>query len=376
MLADCMLFRSLFSILLYQHEHVAQKKNLSLAWLWWCFYHTLGLQWVLRWFLKASVASWISWKTWRSLLKIQCVCAILLQSVPERLALLSSTHRGTGVGRFSHILSLENSFFSITPTKRKYWFESVHIPGLQSPYDKGIMGVKFFFCTALWFLPDWRLLASSPWNHKTPPGLSYLLYVQAAHELNQSLLKWPALPGCFIDWQMNLFDRFLIFLPHSSLSLPDRRGENPPSPVGYMYVDWRWCKSACGTEFTAASSKVVVLLFEKHWPLLKIQLLKCTGHHLAEIFSVPTPPRPPIHVQPRAWTLMIKDALKPLALIVMLCNLCCGPSLITWQVPSSCADFWGFGRFTSVNTPPTHTAEVWRQSWKQLGSASLDKWDQ
>ena len=65
----------------------------------------------------------------------------------------------------------------------------------------------------LWFLPGWSLLTSSPSRYKHPQGLSYLLYMRAADELNQWLPDRPArsLPALAAEW--------LIFLTGLSASI-------------------------------------------------------------------------------------------------------------------------------------------------------------
>ncbi len=50
-----------------------------------------------------------------------------------------------------------------------------------------------FHCCHLQFLPGWSSQTSSPSCYKNPQGLSYLLYMQAADELNQWLLAWLTL---------------------------------------------------------------------------------------------------------------------------------------------------------------------------------------
>lgn len=54
----------------------------------------------------------------KTLLKIQGVCAVLLHSIPQRLALLNSTHCGTKVGDFLIFLGLDNSYFNRNNKKK------------------------------------------------------------------------------------------------------------------------------------------------------------------------------------------------------------------------------------------------------------------
>lgn len=70
-----------------------------------------------------------------------------------------------------------------------------------------------FLCSHLWGLPGWSSLTSSPSHCNNPQGLSYLLCMQAANELNQGLLDWP--PHSLTD----MLAVTLIFLTDLSTSI-------------------------------------------------------------------------------------------------------------------------------------------------------------